>query len=224
MLCFCLFSNINLSNIFGKNKYKIFDQTTYFAVVVASGDTYFDVAGADSQIKQQGGAGYVLNKGGKCHVVANIYASEQDAQKVCENLAESFDASILKLDLSALVLKAEYTAEQITELKNCLQLANLCQQNMYAICLSLDKGEILPAEAKQKLQNFKETCQFKCQQFFEQFAGNVDNVVTNIKIFAREVLSSQNALLLSENLSVDIKYTMCSILSSFANLQTSIAK
>ena len=192
--------------------------------MVAQGKTYFDVSGADKQIQQQGGAGYVLNLNGNCYVVANIYSTSNDAQKVCDNLAQNFNASVLNINLSNLVLSADYTAEQITELKNSLNLVNHCHQKLYDVCISLDKGEILDAEAKQKLQVFIENCQYQKQNLAKVFADNCDNVVTNVKIFESELISGLNALALSQNLSIDIKYTIASIINSFIIAQKNISK
>lgn len=222
--CLNIFSLVNLTSIFGFNKYQIFSQTNYYAVVVAEGQDYFAVSGVDKQIKQQGGAGYVINLNNTCYVIANIYSSRDDAQKVCDNLADTFSATVLQLNLSNLVLSAEYTIEQITALKNTLNLVNQSHQKLYDICLSFDKGEILDAEAKQKLQVFNETCQYQKQNLSKVFLDNCDNIVTNVKIFASELISNINALVLSNNLSIDIKYTMASIINSFLSLQNNIIK
>lgn len=221
--CFYFFS-INDFRLFSFNKYKVFNQVNYYAVVVASGDSFLDVAGYDKQAKEQGGSGYVLNINGKCYVLANIYFSKSDAEKVCENLTGTFTADVLTIKLSQLVLSTSYTAEQISELKNCLQIVNLCFQKLYDVCISLDKGEILGAEAKQKLQVFKESCQYTIQKFTNAFKDNCDVAITNVKIFNSEVISCLNAIMLSDNLSVDLKYTNASILNSFLTLQKSITK
>ena len=222
--CFYAFSVVNITTLFGLNQYQIFEQKQYYAVVVAQGDTYFDVANIDKQIKQQGGAGYVLNLDGSCYVIANIYASSDDAQKVCDNLTESFATSILNIKLSNLVLSAEYTTEQITALKNSLDLVNQSQQKLYEVRISLDKGEILDAEAKQKLQIFNETCQYQKQNLSKVFLDNCDNIVTNVKIFQSELISCLNSIMLSDSLSIDIKYTMASIINSFLTMQKNITK
>lgn len=222
--CLNIFSLVDMTSLLGFNKYQIFSQTNYYAVVVAEGQSYFDVSGIDKQIKQQGGAGYVLNKDNKCYVIANIYASSEDAQKICDNLAQNFTTSILTINLSNLVLSADYAAEQISALKNCLDLVNQSYKKLYEVCISLDKGEILDAEAKQKLQVFKENCQYQKQSLSNMFADNCDNVVTNVKIFASELITSINAVILSDNLSVDIKYTIAGILNSFLSLQKNITK
>ncbi|MGN1213133.1 MAG: hypothetical protein ACI4TZ_03725 [Christensenellales bacterium] len=222
--CFYVFSAVNLTNLFGLNKYKIFDEQKYFAVVVAEGKSYFDVSDIDKQIKQQGGAGYVLNLNNNCYVIANIYPTNEDAQKVCDNLSNSFNATVLTLKLSSLVLSTEYTSAQITALKNSLDLVNQSHQKLYDVCISLDKGEILDAEAKQKLQVFKESCQYQKESLAKVFLDNCDNIVTHVKIFESELISSLNALVLSDNLSVDIKYTMASILNSFLSMENSITK
>ena len=48
--------------------------------------------------------------------------------------------------------------------------------------------------------------------------------ITNVKIFNSEVISSLNAVILSDNLSVDLKYTIASLINSFLTLENSITK
>lgn len=218
------FSAVDITNIFGLNKYKVFDATTYYGISVASGETHGLVSEFSSQIKQSGGSGYIYQKNGLYFCLASIYKTKQDADKVCQNLSAEWSASVVEISFEQLIVSKDYLTEQIETLKTCLKLVNSTFDNLYDICISFDKGEILEAEAKQKLQVFRETCQLDKETLSKQFQGNCDNFVTNVKIFQSEVVSGISALILSENLSVDIKWTIASVLESFSTLQKNITK
>ena len=202
---FYLSSLFNITSVFGLNKYKIFDEKTYYAVSVVCGDSFDEVNDTSNEIKQKNGAGYVFKINNKYHVIANVYNLEQDALKVCENLTD-YNAKVVNINFSQLVVSSEYTNEQLSALKTALDMVNRSFNKLYQTSLSLDKKEILEAEARQKLQVFKETCQEDKQSLTNTFKDNCDNLITNVKIFESEVISSIGALLLSENLSADIKY------------------
>ena len=115
-----------------------------------------------------------------------------------------------------------YTKEELNCLKKSLMLVNQSSEELYNLSISFDKKELLEAEAKQKLQVFRETCQMQKESLSKAFSEDCDNLVTNVKIFQSEVIYSLSALLLSDNFSVDIKWTMASVINNFANMQISI--
>ena len=82
----------------------------------------------------------------------------------------------------------------------------------------------MPAEAKQKLQVFKETCQMEKEAFTKVFVNNCDVIVTNVKILESEVISNIGTLLLSDNLKGDIKYSASNLLSYFLTFETNVTK
>lgn len=221
---FYVFSLFNITSFLGLNKYKVFSEKTYYAVCVAEGQTFVEVSNVVSPLKNYGGAGYVLKQNKKYYVVASIYQTEADAQKVCDNISGEFEASVTKIKLDSLVLSSDYTSEQISALKTSLDLVNRTFEKLYEVCVSFDKGEILEAEAKQKLQVFRETCQLEKENLSNTFKDNCDNIVTNVKIFQSEIVASLSALSLSSNFSVDTKYTMASVLNSFLSLENNVTK
>lgn len=213
----------NITSIFGLSKYKIFDKKIYYAVSIGSGDSFSEVSKLSVEIKQKNGSGYVYNINNKYYVVANLYSSKKDALKVCENL-QDYNADILNLELNMMIVSQEYTSEQIKNIKNGLNLVNNTFDKLYGISLSLDRGEILQAEAKQKLQVFKETCQRDREMFNNAFKDNCDNLITNVKIFQSEVISNIGALMLSDKINSDIKYTNALIIDMFAKILKNIEK
>lgn len=221
-ICLYVFSIFDVTSVFGLNKYKIYNKTSYYGVYVAMGSSHAEVDDYIDDIKSIGGSGYIYVQNKNYYCLASIYLSKSDAEKVCENLSENFFANIIQIELKDLVVEKSYTKEELNCLKKSLMLVNQSSEELYNLSISFDKKELLEAEAKQKLQVFRETCQMQKESLSKTFSEDCDNLVTNVKIFQSEVIYSLSALLLSDNFSVDIKWTMASVINNFANMQISI--
>lgn len=221
-LSFFAFSKINFANKFGLNNFLIFEHKTYFAVSVCQGEKE-SVLPNQQPLKMSGGAGYVMQQDEKYFLLANIYDSIDDAQKVCQNLT-SFEAEVVKIDLPRLVLGGDYSSQQISVLKYCLNVVGRAYKTLSEISQSFDRGEILEGEAKQKLQVFGTSCQEDKQSLSNVFGTNCDNIVVCAKIFLNETISNISACGLSTNFASDIKQCLINTIFDFANFQKSISK
>ena len=123
-----------------------------------------------------------------------------------------------------MILSAKYNSKQIGVLKYSLELVDRFFEIANQILISFDRGEILDAEARQKLQVFKETCQEDKETLIKAFKDSSDLVVTYVKIFQSEVISNLSSAIISKNLSSDLKYLIASTLNSFETLQKNIKK
>ena len=121
-------------------------------------------------------------------------------------------------------MSAKYNSKQIGVLKYSLELVDRFFEIANQILISFDRGEILDAEARQKLQVFKETCQEDKETLIKAFKDSSDLVVTYVKIFQSEVISNLSSAIISKNLSSDLKYLIASTLNSFETLQKNIKK
>ena len=218
---FFAFSKFDLASKLNLNSFMIFESKSYYAVSVFESDDYSTCFENANDVKLQGGAGYVFAKNNKYYLIAHIYKSKIDAENVCQNI-EGFEAKFFEVKLDRLTIKNQFSAEQISVLKQSLQLVDLCYENLSKISHSLDLGEIFDAEARQKLQVFKESCQQTEQTLHKAFQNVFENVVINVKIFNSEVISSITMLGASQNLSSDVKYVLASIMDSFTKLQSKV--
>ena len=221
--CFFVFSKYDVVGALSLNKYLLFDEVKYYAVSLYSADDFSSIANEVSTVKLQDGAGYVLKYSNKYHLIANIYSTKIDAENVVNNNA-NIDANILEIKLSRLIISKSFSNQGINALKQGLGLVNRAYDKLYKICISLDRGEILDAEAKQKLQVFKETCQEEKESFNLVFQNNFESIVSRVKIFQSEVISNISMILISQNTSSDIKYAIASIIDSFLSLQKNLTK
>ena len=220
---FFVFSLVDVTSALSLNKYLLFNEKSYFAVSIKSAQSYNELGKDVNTLKLQDGAGYVLKNGDKFFLIANVYATKNDAQSVLEKLnIES--ASVVEIRLEKLIISSEYSSKQIEALKNALCLVNDAYNSLSNIVISLDRGEILDAEARQKLKLFEETCRVKKESFSNAFQNDYQNLTTRVKIFLSETISNISSLAISQNLSSDIKYQTVSILSSFVSLQENVKK
>lgn len=220
---FFVFTKFDVTSALSLNRYLIFDSKTYYSVCIESGDSFSAVSETAQTIKLQDGAGYVLNMNNRYYVVASCYNSKEDASNVVNNL-NGYSAEILEIKFDKLITSISFSSEQITAIKHSLNIVNTAFDKLYEVCLSLDRGEILDAEARQKLQVFKEICQEDKESLNKLFQNNFESVVTRVKIFQSEIISNISMLLISKNLSSDIKYSIISILDNFLTLQKNIKK
>lgn len=218
-----VFARVDITSALKLNKYQIFSQTNYYAVSVASGENFSDVSADADMLKLADGAGFVLKQNGKYYLIASIYSTSADANAVAQNILD-YQCQVVNVCLKNLIINQSFLANQINALKYALQLVNRAYQTLTDIVQTFDRAELLDAEARQKLQVFRETCQQDKTNFDLAFQNNYESIVTSVKIFQAEVISSLSALLISKNLSSDIKYAICGTISGFCTLQTSVTK
>lgn len=221
--CFFIFSKFDITSALSLNRYLIFETKSYYAVCVESSDNFSEVSETAQNVKLQDGAGYVFNINNRYCVIASCYMSKDDAISVAEGI-NGYSAEVIEIKYDRLITSIKFSSEQIAALKHSLSVVNRAFENLYNVCLSFDRGEILDAEARQKLQLFKEICQEDKESLNKVFQNNFESLVTRVKIFQSEVISNISMLLISKNLSCDIKYSMVSILDSFLALQKNIKK
>lgn len=218
-----VFSKFNLTSLFGMNKFEVYSGTSFYAVSLESGDTFTEASQNANAIKLQDGAGYVYQSGHKYYLLASVYKNKADAERVCENLTD-YEARVVEIKYDRLVLNSEFSSEQIRSLKYGLETVDRFFETMQNITLSFDRGEILDAEARHKLQVFKETCQADKEIFSKAFKDSGENIVTYVKIFQNEVISNLSTISVSQNLSSDLKYITLSTIVSFERLQNNVRK
>ncbi len=217
------FSKFDFTSAFNMNKYLIYNSKSYYAISLKQGVSFAEVSDETNLIKIQDGAGFVYKQNGTYHLIASTYGSKSDAEKVINNIS-NYDAQIVEIKFDKLILSAKYTSEQIEMLRYSLGMVDRFFNVVESIIISFDRGEILDAEVRQKLQVFKESCQEDKENLAKVFKDNSDVVVTYVKIFQSEVISNLSSAIVSQNLSGDLKYITISTLSSFEMLQKNIKK
>src|SRR5574344_1299282 len=222
-LSFFTYTKFDVASALKLNRYMVFKEVSYYVVSLYSGDTYESVSQNLSSLKSQDGAGYVLKSNSIYYLIASVYNLRESAEKVVNSL-QNFDAEVVNIKFESLVLSSDFSTDQISAIKYALGLVNRSFDKLYDLTISFDRGEMLEAEVKQKLQIYKESCQSDKESYAKVFENCCENIVTNIKIYQNEVIANLSALILSQNFSSDIKYINISDLVSFSNLQNAVKK
>src|SRR5574344_893772 len=209
-----LFSKYDVTSALKLNKYQVFSAKTYFGVSVKNGNSYSDVSADINAIKLQDGAGAVIKNNDFYYLLTSIYDSKEDAESVVSKI-KGYDADITQIELPSLVISVSFSTEQIKWLRMILNLANENFITLSDICNSLDRGEIMDAEAKQKLQIFSESCQEQRESFANVFQNHTENIIIRAKIFVSNLISNLSQLAVSQNLSSNIKYCNIMTIESF---------
>lgn len=220
---FYAFSKVDFTTALKLNKYLIFDKKTYFLVSVATGQTYAEASVNSTNVKLQDGAGYVYSKNGKYYLIANAYKTNDDADNVSNNI-KGYDTQVVDIAFDRLIISVKFSQSQIETLKYSLNMVCRFFDKVSELILSFDRAELLDAEVRQKLQVFKESCQEDKETLSKAFQNSGENIVTYVKIFQSEAISNLSMLIVSQNLSSDMKYALVSTLASFETLQKNIKK
>ena len=224
---FYAFSKFDLTSALNLNKYLVFQEKTYYAVSLCSADSFSSLAPMVDEVKYKNGAGFVMKSGEKYFLLASIYDSQSDAQKVLsqiESQTNEYDAQIVQIQFDRVIISSSFEINQVMMIKDALNLVNRSFESLFQIVNMLDRGEILPAEALSKLEVFAKTCREEKETFANAFQNISENIVTSVKIFQSEVVSDLSILSASNNLSADIKYTILDICQKFVSLQKKILK
>ena len=217
------FSKVDLTSALKLNKYLIFEQKSYFLVSVESGQSFAEVSLESTNLKLQDGAGFVYSKNGEYFLIASAYKTLDDANAVLGKISK-YNAHVVKMTFDKLIISASLTQNQIDALKYSLNIVNRFFDKIYYLSQSYDRAELLDAEVRQKLQVFKESCQEDKETLSKAFQNSSENIVTYVKIFQSEAISNLSMLIVSQNLSSDMKYALISTLASFETLQKNIKK
>lgn len=217
------FTKVDFTSALKLNKYLIFDKKAYFLVSVSGGQTYAGVSVDATNVKLQDGAGYVYSKNGKYYLIASAYKTFEEANSVATNIT-TYDTQVVEITFDKLIISAEFSQSQIETLKYSLNLVSRFFDKVSELILSFDRAELLDAEVRQKLQVFKESCQEDKETLSKAFQNSSENIVTYVKIFQNEAISNLSMLIVSQNLSSDMKYALVSTLASFETLQKNIKK
>ena len=220
---FFAFTKFDFTQVLGMNRYVVFEGSTYYAVSLKSGESAKELSTEAESVKARDGAGFVYFDGEKYNLIANAYKTFDEANTVAQKQTE-YEAAVITIKFVRLVMTATLESEQISALKQALHIIDEFFDKLQNIILSFDRAELLDAEVRQKLQILKEYCQSERESFSKALASCSEKIVTYVKIFQTEIVSNISSLVLSKNLSSDMKYVLFGTLASFENLQKNVKK
>lgn len=193
---------------------------TYYAISMAQFDNGSVAAISADELRQNGAGGFVISDDGKYFLIASVYSSKSDAQKVKEKLA-SKDVSIYEIEIGLPSLKWCASGEMDSVL-NALKYADTIYNQLYSISVSMDKGELADNYAREKIRLLLNNIETLIADFETKVDYRGHSEKTNIKAeLAASIAMLDNLLntsLARYSLVSDIRYTYTAVLMGYKNL------
>lgn len=235
VLCFCItivvadtlsggyILNSLQASIVNRNKV----DTTYYGVEMISFSDYNSARVFAQQLRQQGGAGYVVEDE-VYRVIAELYDTEEEALSVLKKLpAASGEAKIYKIEIP-IINYANFPSSTRNLVKNIMPYAQKTHSTLFAVSVALSQKEIDEANAISKITSLKN----EIQSMLTDFESGADNNVEDKNVFkvrlellavvaGLENLCNKN--ISRPNLLCDIRYTGVMCINSFRALCSGLA-
>ncbi len=227
LLCF-LITFILAETLGGANLLGVFDKKesaaeVYYAVIAETLDDESLSAIAADELRQLGGAGYVIRDKSYL-VVASVYSDKGEAETVISRL-DSYSATVYELTIPEPKLKWCKTADKDL-VTDTLNYASEAFTGLYEISVELDKSSISEAQAVSRIKILYNE--------IEKITSELDTITVkkddfNLIRLKAEITAAmamlgnlKNDALTRYNLVSDIRYTYTAILVGYKNLTGNI--
>lgn len=197
-------------------------QYTYFALVIGQYDDLAQAKIQATQLRLQGGAGYIVQSGAQYWVIADAYEQEQDAQDVARKYS---NAAVIELSQPKINYK-RYDAKYRGTLEGYMDYSYTACDQMYRIATQLADGQISTAKALDEIYLLKLQMQREIDQFrpFAEQVGSED--MTKILADMQIIVSVLDTMAQQTDyaLLADLRYYRVQLLYNFAALSAKLAE
>jgi len=184
-----------------------------------------------SELKEKGGAGYILNDG-FYRVIAIGFKSEEDAKQVKEELkADGIESHVYKIATAGANMNITATKDNVNAIKSAFEQWEDKFGSLEDIIINLDKGSITPSDACDAIEKTKADLEQIRDQLktLSSNQNNSSNVLSGlVTLYDNSCLSLDK--ILSENsmnkvaISSEIKYTYIDMLMQYKDYMDQITK
>lgn len=130
--------------------------TCFYFVCYAMEDNSISAGSISSAVSAYGGAGYILEHGGKYYITVSCYYDENDAESVCRELKDrNLFCSVLKIETKEYRLKTSYAKNHAELYRGNLNTLNSLARLAYDCANSLDTGAYSQSNAKSVTADIK---------------------------------------------------------------------
>ncbi|MBE7082520.1 MAG: hypothetical protein E7378_02425 [Clostridiales bacterium] len=236
-LTVCLLLMVNLADIFSSlitvggfgftNDNMVFAETKYYAVCTSSHASKLSANESCDTIQMQGGAGYVFAGDDVFYVIASIYESEGDAEKVLNNIKESKpNASIQTITIKGISFNNNLSAQEKAVINESIAIYKKTYKQLYDISVSLDTAVLTEVNARLKLNEISSSITTTLGNFNTLFSSNLTTGLMQIQTNLNN-LNEQIKLLIDSTsrppFSALIKETYCKTVFLNKSLAESLA-
>lgn len=190
-------------SVFKGNSYVIPNKTLYAVTMGVSEDKFraYTIAGGASSL---GAGGYVWFENNKYTVIANIYKTKEDANKVVQNISNAnYEVGVFEINLNKIDVEGLFKEDVDKELyfDSLNKLYNL-YLDLYDMSNNIDTKNITFIQASSLVNGYKSDCKIINGKLNELKSRNNENFVSNIcntYVHIIEILDSLVYKLLENN-------------------------
>lgn len=131
-------------------------KTCFYFVCYAMEDNSISAGSISSAVSAYGGAGYIIEHGGKYYITVSCYYEEKDAENVCRELKDrNLSCSVLKIETEEYRLKTSYAKKHAELYRGNLNTLNSLARLAYDCANALDTGAYNQSNAKSVIADIK---------------------------------------------------------------------
>lgn len=173
-------------------------------------------------IQQQGGAGYVYAGDKLYYLIAGIYQTKGDAEKVAENIISSKpQTSIIAITAPAITLSSNLDQTEKNAVNKSISLFKSMYKDLYDIAVSLDTALIEEITARLQVNQLSSEVSTNLNDFETLFSNSITTELLKIKLALQEMQTYLNNLINSSSIlpfTALVKQTYCHIVVGYKNL------
>jgi len=237
-ICFCVISFalvVSMADIFSSlitvggfsfvNENISANEYSVYAICTSNHPTKLLAEEFAEDIKKQGGAGCVYMNEQSYYIIASIYETESDAQKVKNNLIESKpNVSIQKLVIPKITISSNLTTQEKNTVMNCISIFKTSYQKLYDISVSLDTNVETEVGARLLVNELNSELGTIYNNFNTLFSDNLSTDLLRIKLAIEELKNHLQTLIDASGTvtySAYVKECYCKIIMSYKSLAES---
>ena len=137
---------VALVRTLGKNP--LSPQTYYYVYVATDAENATEAETAANEYRVRGGAGLTYHNNNKWYIILSLYLSENDAKKVCNQLAEQDIFAEYNSITTTPLASAAFTDEERKIAENIYDHYKQTIEAIYQISIDLDSSEITESSAQ----------------------------------------------------------------------------
>lgn len=166
---------------------------TYYALNVESFISEDLAVLKSSEIKKLGGAGYILNQDNTYSVLAFVYSSKEDAEKVAQKMT-SYSPKIIELNCKSINFNTEFEANQEVVLQNALNSFDALYKQIFSFSNSYDQKEMNINAVREKLIEMQTKFNNMYSVFKDVFFLSADSNIKKVDLSLQDVQAVLNNL------------------------------
>lgn len=198
------------------------NELNLYAVYTSKHDTKLLADEMSETIQLQGGAGYVYMNKDSYYLIAGLYQTDADAQKVKQNLiASKPNCDVLKITIPSINISSNLTQEEKSTVNDSIDLFKDIYLKLYDIAVSLDTNVINEVNARLDINEITSNVNTILSNYTTLFDKNITTELLKIKLSLEEIKNYLKNLIDSSSIlpfTSLVKETYCKIIVCYKNL------